>query len=226
MEDRKYYEAYDERYRQIHELDLKWFMEGPSEIVLETMESFGIGKESRILELGCGEGRDANFLLRQGYQVLATDVSSEAVAYCRKHMAGYEESFRFLDCVKERMDEKFDFIYAVAVVHMLVEDEDRAGFYGFYREQLKENGIGLICTMGDGEMERKSDVATAFDLQERVHEQSGKRVCIAGTSYRAVSFDTFRYELEENGLEILQEGFTDVQPDYWKMMYAVVRRKR
>lgn len=74
MERRKYYEAYDERYRQIHELDLKWFMEGPSEIVLETMASFGIDKKSRILELGCGEGRDANFLLRQGYQVLATDV--------------------------------------------------------------------------------------------------------------------------------------------------------
>ena len=95
----------------------------------------------------------------------------------------------------------------------------------FFREQLKQTGIGLICSMGDGEMERKSDIATAFDLQERIHEESGKTVKIAGTSYRAVSFDSFRRELDANGLEIIKEGFTDIQPDYWKMMFAVVKKK-
>ena len=74
-------------------------------------------------------------------------------------------------------------------------------------------------------MERKSDIATAFDLQERIHEESGKTVKIAGTSYRAVSFDSFRRELDANGLEIIKEGFTDIQPDYWKMMFAVVKKK-
>lgn len=89
---------------------------------------------------------------------------------------------------------------------------------------LKENGIALICTMGDGQMERSSDISAAFDLQERVHEESGQTLWIAGTSYRAVSFQTFEEELTKNKLDILKLGVTDVEPDYWKMMYAVVRK--
>jgi len=224
MGGRRYYEAYDDRYHQIHSQNLNWFMEAPSKIVEEVLARYGVGKNAKLLEIGCGEGRDAVALLKRGYDLLATDVSEAAVAYCKRKFSDHEKCFHRLDCVKERLEERFDFIYAVAVVHMLVLDSDRAGFYRFVREHLSENGIGLICTMGDGEMERCSDISVAFDLQERVHEQTGKKVQIAGTSYRAVSFASFRNELDENGLEILEEGFTDMKPDYFCMMYAVVKR--
>lgn len=222
---RKYYEAYDDRYRQVHGENLRWFMEAPSAIVAQTLSEFGVEKSAKLLEIGCGEGRDAKFLLDQGYDLLATDISSEAVSFCKRDNPWFSDRFRVLDCTKDRLDQKFDFIYAVAVVHMLVLDADRAAFYRFLRDQLTRKGIALVCTMGDGETERKSDVSTAFQLQERIHEQTGKTVHIAGTSYRAVSFKTFQRELEENGLEILKQGFTNIEPDYWKVMYAVVRRK-
>ena len=220
---KKYYEAYDDRYRQVHKENLHWFDENPSEIVRETVEKYGISMKSKILEIGCGEGRDARFLLNGGYNLLATDVSSEAVAYCRKHDSEHREQYAQLDCLKDKLENCFDFIYAVAVVHMLVLQEDRDGFYGFFREHLFADGVGLICSMGDGVVERSSDISNAFDTQERIHEQSGKSLQIASTSYRAVSFDTFREEIRRNGLEILDLGLTDIQPDYWKMMYAVVK---
>ena len=222
--ERKYYEAYDDRYRQVHSRHLRWFMEEPSHIVSDVVAEFGISQTDKLLEIGCGEGRDARFLLRNGYDLLATDISAEAIGYCRREMPEFGAHFQVLNCLADRLDTKFDFLYAVAVIHMLVLDEDRRDFYGFVREHLKESGIALICTMGDGVMERKSDISTAFDLQERLHEQSGQTVRIAGTSYRGVSFETFRGELAENGLTILKEGLTDVQPDYWKMMYAVVKK--
>lgn len=222
--ERKYYEAYDDRYRQVHSENLRWFMEDPSQIVSDVIAEFGISKTDKLLEIGCGEGRDARFLLENGYDLLATDISAEAIEYCRKEMPRFREYFQVLNCLADRMDGKFDFIYAVAVIHMLVLNEDRNGFYRFVREHLKENGIALICTMGDGIMERESDISNAFDLQERLHEESGQTVCIAGTSYRAVSFETFRRELAENSLLILKEGLTEVVPDYGEMMYAVVKR--
>lgn len=222
--ERKYYEAYDDRYRQVHSENLRWFMEDPSQIVSDVIAEFGISKTDKLLEIGCGEGRDARFLLENGYDLLTTDISAEAIAYCRKEMPRYRENFQVLNCLADRLDGKFDFIYAVAVIHMLVLNEDRNGFYRFVREHLKENGIALICTMGDGIMERESDISNAFDLQERLHEESGQTVCIAGTSYRAVSFETFRRELAENSLLILKEGLTEVVPDYGEMMYAVVKR--
>lgn len=78
---RKYYEAYDDRYRQIHGQNLQWFADNPTPIVMETVRALGIGRDQKILELGCGEGRDAIALLQDGYDLLATDISAAAIAY-------------------------------------------------------------------------------------------------------------------------------------------------
>ena len=219
---REYYEAYEDRYQQVHSMDLQWASDNPSPIVWEIMEAFQ--RTGKFLEIGCGEGRDAAFLLNTGCDVLATDISPNAIAYCRNKFPKWADHFQVLDCLSQRLEEKFDFIYAVAVVHMLVEDAHRDGFYAFLREQLAENGIALICTMGDGEFERRSDISNALDLQERTHQQTGKTVRIASTSCRMVSFDTFRKELKRNGLAVLKEGITSAEPDFNCMMYAVVKR--
>ena len=222
---RNYYEAYDDRYRQVHKENLHWFDENPSEIVYQTLQKYALSTDARVLEIGCGEGRDARFLLSRGYDVLATDISQAAISYCRQRDQEHMKCYACLDCLKDKMKEQFDFIYAVSVIHMLVLREDRDRFYGFLRSHLKPDGIGLICSMGDGIVERSSDITNAFETQERIHEPSGKKLQLASTSYRAVSFDTFREEMERNGLVILEMGLTDIQPDYWKIMYAVVKAK-
>ena len=223
--EKRYYEAYDDRYRQVHGENLQWFMDGPSPIVGEVMERFGIGKDSSILEIGCGEGRDGAFLMARGYDVLATDVSEAAIRYARKKFPAFSRRFGVLDCLKGSLTEKYDFIYAVAVVHMLVEDEDRAGFYRFLRNHLAPGGVALIGTMGNGETERRTDVSGAFRLQERIHEQSGRRVKIAATSCRMVGWPSLRRELTENGLRLAEWGMTAIEPDFPQMMYAVVKKE-
>lgn len=223
MSNRAYYEAYDDRYKQVHSEALQWFSREPSPIVAEVISEFALTPMARMLEIGCGEGRDAGFLLSQGYDVLATDVSGEAVAYCQKIFPDHREHFEVLNCVTEKLDERFDFIYAVAVIHMLVLDKDRDGFYQFISHHLKPDGIALIGTMGDGSFERRSDISTAFDLQERTHEESGKTLKIAGTSCRVVNFSTFEQELTRNGLAIVKQGVTAIEPDFPQMMYAVVK---
>ena len=193
--EKPYYTAYDDRYRQVHRESLRWFAESPSPIVYDTIREFGILPEDRLLEIGCGEGRDACFLLRKGYNLIATDISHAAVAFCRRDVPEYAHNFQVMDCLDTDYAEEFDFIYAVAVVHMLVPDCDRAKFYRFIREHLTRSGIALICSMGDGITQRQSDISNAFDLQDRIHEPTGQHLRIASTSYRAVSFDTFEEEL-------------------------------
>lgn len=223
---RKYYEAYDDRYRQVHSKKLQWFHTEPSPIVKEIINDLGIQKDQTLLELGCGEGRDAVSLLKDGYQLLATDISEEAIRYCCEKAPEYAAQFSILDCVGGSLDDRFDYIYSVAVLHMLVNDRDRAAFYKFYYNHLKENGFGLICSMGDGRIVRRSDITTAFQLQERIHEQSGEKVLIAGTSCRMVSFDTMYQEMNENGLKVIKSGITSVEPDFPQMMFAVVQKVR
>ena len=220
---RKYYEAYDDRYRQIHAKALEWSGGESSPIVAQTIEKYNIQKNQNLLELGCGEGRDAWPLLDQGFRLLATDVAPAAIRFCREKYPQYAERFQVLDCVAGDLEGRFDFIYAVAVIHMLVPDEDRDGFYTFIREHLTEEGIGLICTMGDGTVQRHSDIRNAFQVQQRIHEATGTPVQVAATSCRMVSFPTFRAELERNGLKVVESGLTCVEKDFPVMMYAVVK---
>lgn len=224
MAERKYYEAYDDRYRQVHEKKLQWSSDAHSAIVSQVIERFGVSTDAQILELGCGEGRDAAYLLRRGYDVTATDISPEAIRYCRERNPKFAERFQVLDCVAGEWDGKFDFIYAVAVIHMLVEDHHRVGFFRFIREHLKEDGIALVCTMGDGSLERSSDISTAFDLQERTHGESGVKLHLAGTSCRMVSWESFLREIQESGLAVAERGLTSVEPDFPVMMCAVVKK--
>lgn len=219
---RKYYEAYDERYKAVHQKNLRWLGYAPSDIVFEIIKKYGISADDTVLEIGCGEGRDAVYLLKKGYNLSATDVSPEAVNYCKSQYKNFADRFDLLDAVKGKLDKKFDYIYSVAVIHMLVEDEDRQAFYAFIKEHLTENGIALICTMGDGEMERKTDVSVAFDLGERVCE--GETVLVAETSCRIVTSQTFEKELIETGFEIIEQGFTSIENHFPFMMYAVVKR--
>lgn len=221
---RKYYEAYDDRYLQVHEKKLQWASSAASAIVTQVMDRYGITKESSALELGCGEGRDAAYLLKHGYNLTATDISPEAIRYCREKFPEYDERFQVLDCVAGAWKGKYDFIYAVAVIHMLVQDEHREAFYRFIREHLAEGGIALVCTMGDGMFARKSDISAAFELQERTHGETGEKLWLAGTSCRMVTWEEFHWEISKNGLQEVEYGHASVEPDFPVMMYAVLKK--
>lgn len=223
MEKREYYRAYDERYKTAHENGVSWFSSESTPIVLDLIQKYHFNCTTKMLEIGCGEGRDSISVLNKGYSLLATDISAEAICYCKAKFSQFSENFKVLDCLNEKIDSKFDFIFAIAVVHMLVVDEDRDLFYQFIRKHLADDGIALICSMGDGEFEMKSDINSAFKLQERDH-QSGKML-VAGTSCRMVSFGRFENEINRNGLETLEKGITEAMPDFNSLMYAVVKKK-
>ena len=219
---KRYYEAYDERYKTIHAKGYSWASHESTPIVADTIRKYNIEVSAPMLEIGCGEGRDAKPLLEKGFNLLATDVSPEAISYCKNEFPLFENSFRVLDCLTCKDDKQYAFIYSVAVIHMLILDEDRNGFYRYIYKHLSPDGIALICTMGDGQFEKKSDINDAFVLKERDHP-SGK-VKVAGTSCRMVSFKTFERELAENNLQIMVEGITSCMPEFDSLMYAVVRQ--
>ena len=220
-DNRKYYAAYEERYKTAHANGVSWSSDVSTPIVMDVIDRYKIHRGQKLLEIRCGEGRDSRTVLEHGFPLMATDISEEAIAYCRQQMPRYENHFSVLDCLSARLEETFDFIFAIAVVHMLVLDEDRDGFYPFIRSHLTAEGIALICTMGDGEFEMRSDISTAFTLQERTHD-SGKMM-VAGTSCRMVSWNTLEKELTRNGLSLMEKGITSSLPNFDRLMYAVVK---
>ena len=218
---RKYYKAYNERYVTAHSHGVSWSSNISTPIVGDVLKRYGIDHSQRLLEIGCGEGRDSGSVLENGYNLLATDVSEEAILYCKKHFEKYKNCFRVLDVLSDNPKTKFNFIFSVAVVHMLVLDVDRDMFYQFIKKHLTPNGIALICTMGDGKYEMQSDIKDSFNLVEREHEFG--KIKVAATSCRMVSYETFEKEIERNGLEIIEKGITQSPPDFNNLMYAIVQ---
>ena len=218
----EYYKAYDERYKVIHQQGVTWSSNQSTPIVLDLLQKYDIRRDMYVLEIGCGEGRDAKAVLDQNFSLLATDISPEAIRYCQSNMPQYKDHFQVVDCLSDTLDKRFDFIYAVAVVHMLVLDNHRDGFYQFIKEHLTPDGFALICTMGDGNTEMQSDITQAFTPQKRDHESGA--IWVASTSCRMISFKTFKNELQRNGLRLLESGITTSLPDFNSLMYAVVKK--
>lgn len=217
-----YYEAYNQRYKIIHEKGHSWSSDTPTPIVSDVIQKYSISKNASILEIGCGEGRDAFPLLENGYDVLASDISSEAISYCRSLRPEYSDHFSVLDCINDHHEFNYDFIYSVAVIHMLVNDEDRIRFYHFIYNHLLDGGLALICSMGDGLTESETDISSAFNMVER-HHDSGY-VMVPSTSLRMVSFDTLKKEIESTHFSIAEQGITSSLPDFNNLMYAIVKK--
>ena len=205
MKNKKYYEAYDDRYKKIHEeTSLAWAGERPSPTLEKLLKKYGADENSSILEIGCGEGQNALNLINLGYNIEASDVSPEAIKWCKERARVNnidEKHFFVMDILKNSLDKKYDFIYSVAVLHMLVEDEDRIGFFNFIRSHLKENGRAFVIVMGDGKETRKTDASKAFELADRPF--GDKMVRVATTSCRMVTWEEEFEEIKKANLKIL-----------------------
>ena len=189
---------------------------------MELLNKYSIPKYSSILEIGCGEGRDAFLLLGEGYNVLATDVSSEAIDYCKNLNPEYSDHFSVLDCINDHHDIHYDFIYSVAVIHMLIDDNDRNSFCKFVYDHLSDAGLALICSMGDGMSGSVSDASKAFDMAERNHE-SGV-ITVPSTSLRMTNWEHLEKEIISSNLSIIEKGITSSLPDFNSLMYVIVRK--
>ena len=125
---------------------------------------------------------------------MAIDHSNTVIGKC-KELSNYKynNQFQQFDILTDKLDEKYDFISSIAVIHMFVIDEHRNKFYKFIYEHLEQNGIALIVSMGDGERVYESDINKAFDNVKRVVVNNNKDINIATTSCKIVNWETFEH---------------------------------
>ena len=225
--EREYYKAYDERYETVHsQTGLAWAGDKPSEILKDLLARWGATEKSSILEIGCGEGQNALYLNHNGYNIVATDVSQAAIRWCRQkaqELGVTNGEFFLLDAVKDKLNEKFDYIYSVSTLHMLVLDSDRKAFLDFIYSHLNDNGIAIITVMGDGEMEKKDcDISKAYDLSPR--EFAGDTINVASTSCKIVNWQDLFAELSSSRLAV-NEHFVSGQISGFNVSMVVVVSK-
>lgn len=224
----EYYKAYEYRYKKIHnEENAQWAGDTPSEILADYLKKYKISNNSKILEIGCGEGQNAIFLMKKGYKISASDVSSEAISWCKKKARENDvgDNFFVMDILNNNLKEEYDFIYSISTLHMLTRDDDRKKFLDFIYSHLKDDGKALISIMGDGIMQKNDDDLTkAFDLVER--RFGNKVVEVARTSCRIVDWKMFEKELKNSNLSIKEKFNTSQISGFNNSMVVVCEKQK
>ena len=85
--------AYEKRYKTAHANGVSWSSNVSTPIVTEVIDRYKINRQHRMPEIGCGEGRDSKTVLEHGFPLMATDISKEAITYCKQQMPRYQNHF-------------------------------------------------------------------------------------------------------------------------------------
>ena len=101
----------------------------------------------RVLDAGCGGGRNLVYFLRSGYEVCGVDLSAEAIAHVRALAAGLAphlpaDNFR-VEAVEGMSfaDADFDVVVSSAVLHFARDEEHWHGMVGEMWRVLKTGGV-------------------------------------------------------------------------------------
>lgn len=221
-----YYKAYEKRYKQVYKENMLWSSTLPTPDVINFINDYKINKQDRILDLGCGEGRDAIYLLEKGYNVLAVDYSLSVIDMCNKLSSNkYKKHFRQFDIIENEIEEKFNYIYSIAVLHMFVLREHRNKFLSFIKTHLTDNGHCLLCVLGDGKQDYTTNIKEAFKDTKRVVMNNNKKLDIATTSCKIVNWVELEKEILENDLLIEKQWVSNDIPEFNNSMCVVIKRK-
>ncbi|MEM7114551.1 MAG: class I SAM-dependent methyltransferase [Chloroflexota bacterium] len=106
-------------------------------------------QSARVLDLGCGQGRDALFIARHGHQVTGVDVAPTGVEQmvAAAKAEGLVIEGIVADIVTFVPQEDFDVVVLDRVLHMLGTDEEKTAVLATAANHLHPNGHILIADM-------------------------------------------------------------------------------
>lgn len=157
-------------------------------------------KDMKILDAGCGEGRNAVYFINGGYQVFGVDQNQTAIQYCRYMAKSLNKDYdvhRFQVAELEDIPfhkEAFDAVICSAVLHFAESEENFWQMMDEMLRVLKPGGVlwFRMTTAHGGIVEQSKTLG------------SGKYLLPDGST-RFLLTDSHLEKLQELGLEFLEQ---------------------
>lgn len=130
----------------------------PSPFAMHCIDLFKPGQ--RILEIGCGNGRDANYFSENGFPIVAIDKSREAINSCIKNIPNKNATFicgEAIDVLK-KPDENFDIVYCRFSLHAMTEKEENSTLVTALNHLNPGGMLCIECRSINDPMARKGEV--------------------------------------------------------------------
>ena len=179
-----------------------------------------ITRDMRVLDAGCGTGRNLVYLLRQGFDVSATDASGGAIAETRALAAKLAPS---LDADHVRVepveamsfsDASFDVVISSAVMHFA---RDEAHWWAMVREMWRVLAAGGLFF---------ARLATTIGHESRVVPLGGRRFILPDGSERFLVDEALVISATRELGGVLADPLkTSVVQDQRSMMTWVMRKR-
>lgn len=177
-------------------------------------------KEMKILDAGCGEGRNAVYFINAGYQVFGIDINETAVQYCRymaKSLKPNYDAHRFQVGKLEEIPfhkEAFDTVICMAVLHFA---KDENNFWEMIHDMLRVLKPGgtlwfRMCTGFGGILEQSESLGDS-------------RYLLPDGSERFVLQQKHLDKFQEMGLEFLENPKTVLVLGQREMGVFVMKKK-
>lgn len=135
---RRKFSPYEDRYKIG---DYYWGIT-PNELAFEVLRTKYPTAPLRLLEVGCGEGRDSVFFAKNGYEVTAFDLAESGIEKAKRLADAHQVKVRFFqaDMRQFRLEEEFDIIYSSGVYH-LIPQELRREIFDNYKAHTAPGGL-------------------------------------------------------------------------------------
>lgn len=117
----------------------------PNSACYQVLQLFPPTRRVKLLDVGCGEGKDAVFFARNGYDVMAFDVSSAGVEKTRRlaERAGVHVEVFKADIQDYRLDTQVDIIFSSGVLHY-IKPEFRRDIFENYKKFTQPGGLHAL----------------------------------------------------------------------------------
>ena len=121
-----------------------WGLE-PGDFLFELINLCPPTENTKVLDIGCGEGKDAVFMAEKGYDVTAFDLTENGIrkTIALAHKRGVKANAYVDDINTFETDEQFDIIFSTGTVQYIF-DENKEAFFKKLEKITKPNGIVFI----------------------------------------------------------------------------------
>jgi SAM-dependent methyltransferase len=157
-------------WNKVYSEDSSFFGDEPSKFALMCYEDFVKHKVQKILELGCGQGRDSLFFASKGLEVYAIDSSKIAIENLKLKLKelNLDINLKNIDTVEGLPfpNNHFDAVYSHMFYNMGFSDDELKFLFDESNRILKENGRLSFSVRNDKDIMYKKGTKIAENIYD------------------------------------------------------------
>ena len=129
-------------YEKWYEGDEYYWGLKPGDFLSDLIKLVPPAGNTKVLDIGCGEGKDAVFMAEKGYDVTAFDLTENGIrkTLALAHKRGVKVNAYVDDINTFETDEQFDIIFSTGTVQYIF-DENKESFFKKLEKITKPDGI-------------------------------------------------------------------------------------